>query len=52
MTMTLSSVVSFLWDLFKALLLINADLLLASMALSAVLGILETILGVGGKNDE
>ena len=42
----------FLWELCKVLALLNADFLLASMALSAVLGIFETILGIGGKYDE
>ena len=42
----------FLWELCKVLALLNADFLLASMALSAVLGMLETILEIGRKNDE
>ena len=42
----------FLWELCKVLALLNADFLLASMALSAVLGIFETIFGIGGKYDE
>lgn len=42
----------FLWELCKVLALLNADFLLASMALYAVLGILESLLGIGGKNDE
>lgn len=42
----------FLWELCKVLALLNADFLLASMALSAVLGILESLLGIGGRSDD
>ena len=42
----------FLWELCKVLALLNADFLLASMALSAVLGILESLLGLGGRGDD
>lgn len=42
----------FLWELCKVLALLNADFLLASMALSAVLGILESLLGIGGRENE
>ena len=38
----------FLWELCKVLALLNADFLLGSMALSAVLGILESIFSIGG----
>lgn len=46
-----NDVIDFLWDLFKALLLVNADFLLGSMALSAVLGLFESLLGIGGSDE-
>lgn len=42
---------TFLWTLFKVLLLLNADFLLGSMALSAVFGLLESLFGIGGSDE-
>lgn len=41
----------FLWELCKVLALLNVDLLLASMALSVVLGAIGKALGIGGKDE-
>lgn len=46
-----NDVIDFLWALCKVLALLNADFVLASMALSAVLGLFESLLGIGGSDE-
>lgn len=47
----MAELLAFLWTLCKVLLLLNADFLLGSMALSAVLGLFESLLGIGGSDE-